>query len=110
MQGETSLELRKTLAKPIREINLRILRTPVYEYDDPSYTRVKFLRYADDVIIGVIGPKILAEQVREEMSVFLAKELKLELNQQKTIITHPATERAQFLGYLFQTAGPRWRR
>jgi group II intron reverse transcriptase/maturase len=110
IQGEASPGLRKALAKPIREINLNILRTPVYEYNDPSYTRVKFLRYADDVIIGVIGPKTLAEQVREELSEFLAKELKLELNQQKTIITHPATERAQFLGYLFQTAGPRWRR
>jgi len=87
VQGETSPGLRKTLAKPIREINLRILQTPVYEYNDPAYTRVKFLRYADDVIIGVIGPKSLAEQVREEMSGFLTKDLKLELNQQKTVIT-----------------------
>jgi len=110
VQGETNPSLRKTLAKPIREINLRILHTPVYTYNDPSYTRVKFLRYADDVIVGVIGPKSLAEQVREEMSVFLKEDLKLELNQQKTVITHPATERAQFLGYLFQTASPRWRR
>ncbi len=44
------------------------------------------------------------------MANFLKEDLKLELNQQKTVITHPATKRAQFLGYLFQTAGPRWRR
>ena len=98
------------LRKPIREINLRILQTPSDDFHDPSYTRVKFLRYADDVIIGIIGPKSLAEQVKEEMANFLRENLKLELNQQKTVITHLATERTQFLGYLFQTAGPRWRR
>lgn len=110
LQGEENPWLRKNLAKPIREINRRILQTPVYEFNDPSYIRVKFLRYADDVIVGIIGPKALAEQIREEMSDFLKEDLKLELNQQKTVIKHPATERAQFLGYLFQTAHPRWRR
>jgi len=110
LQGESNPRLRKTLTKPIREINRRILQTPSGDFHDPSYIRVKFLRYADDVIIGVIGPKSLAEQVREEMAIFLKEDLKLELNQQKTVITHLATERAQFLGYLFQTAGPRWRR
>jgi len=110
MQGETNPTLRKTLIKPIRTINRRILQTPSDDFNDPSYTRVKFLRYADDVIIGVIGPKSLAERVRDELAIFLKEDLKLELNQQKTVITHPATERAQFLGYLFQTASPRWRR
>jgi len=110
IQGEDNPRLRKALAKPIREINLRILQTPSDDFQDPFYTRVKFLRYADDVIVGIIGPKSLAEKVREDMAYFLKEDLKLELNQQKTVIKHPATERAQFLGYLFQTAGPRWRR
>ena len=109
-QGETHPTLRKTLIKPIRAINRRILQTPSDDFNDPSYTRVKFLRYADDVIIGVIGPKSLAESVRDELANFLKETLNLELNQQKTVITHPATERAHFLGYQFQTASPRWRK
>ena len=70
--------------------------------DDPSYIRVKFLRYADDVIIGVIGPNPWQNRSEKKCQYFWQEDLKLELNQQKTIITHPATERAQFLGYLFQ--------
>ena len=45
---------------------------------------MKFLRYADDVAIGVIGPKSLAEHLREELAAFLAEDLQLELNRQKT--------------------------
>jgi group II intron reverse transcriptase/maturase len=108
--GEADPTIRETLKDEIRDLNRRILQTPAYDYNDPSYTRVKFLRYADDVVTGVIGPKSLAEQVREEMAIFLDAELKLELNRDKTRITHLATEQAHFLGYASKTASPRWRR
>lgn len=110
MQGEANPILREGLKQPIHQLNQQILQTPAARYNDPSYTRVKFLRYADDVVVGVIGPKSLAEQVREELAIFLKEELKLELNQQKTVITHLATEQAHFLGYAFKTASPRWRK
>jgi hypothetical protein len=102
--------LRESLKDEIRALNRRILQTPTDDFNDPSYTRVKFLRYADDVVVGVIGPKSLAEQVREEMASFLEEDLKLELNRDKTLIKHLATEQAHFLGYVFKTASPRWRR
>jgi len=108
--GEAEPTLRKTLKNEIRDLNQRILQTPHGDYNDPSYTRVKFLRYADDVAIGVIGPKSLAERVREEMAAFLEESLMLELNKDKTLITHLATEQAHFLGYKFKTASPRLRR
>ena len=109
-QGETQPALRESLSRPIREINQRILHTPVYDFHDPHYIRVKFLRYADDVIIGVIGPKALAEQIQAEVAEFLKEDLKLELNQQKTLITHLPTEPAHFLGYALKTSSPRFRR
>jgi hypothetical protein len=108
--GETVPALRESLKGEIRDINLRILQTPPYDYNDPSYTRVKFLRYADDTIVGIIGPKSLAEQVRDEMAVFLDEDLTLELNPEKTRIIHLPTEPAPFLGYVFKTASPRRRR
>lgn len=108
--GQAQPHLRKTLQPAIRKLNRQILQTSVYDYNDPAYTRVKFLRYADDVIIGVIGPKTLAQQVIEEVAAFLHQDLKLELNRDKTEIRHLSTQRASFLGYEFQTASPRFRR
>jgi group II intron reverse transcriptase/maturase len=108
--GETEPALRESLKDEIRDINRRILQTPAYDYNDSSYIRVKFLRYADDTIVGIIGPKSLAERIRDEMAVFVDEDLKLELNTDKTRLTHLATEQAHFLGYVFRTASPRWRR
>ena len=108
--GEVDSTLRESLKDEIRALNRRILQTPTDDFNDPSYTRVKFLRYADDVVVGVIGPKPLAKQVREELASFLEEDLKLELNRDKTLIKHLATEQAHFLGYAFKTASPRWRR
>ena len=110
MQGEAEPELRGTLQDELRDLNRHILQTPVSDYNDPAYSRVRFLRYADDVIIGVTGPKALAEQVKDEVARFLEEDLKLELNPKKTRITHLPTEQAQFLGYRFKTASPRFRR
>ncbi len=109
-QGEADPTLRASLQPKCRELNRRILLTPTYDYHHPDYTRVKFLRYADDVVVGVIGPKALAEQIKEELALFLAEDLKLTLNREKTLITHLATDKAHFLGYAFKTANARWRR
>jgi group II intron reverse transcriptase/maturase len=108
--GQANPNFRKRLKPDIDHLNRQILQTPVYDYNASSYTRIKFLRYADDVLIGVIGPKALAEQVIDEVATFLQTDLKLELNRHKTRIKHLATERAEFLGYEFQTASPRYRR
>jgi len=110
LQAEVDPGLRKTLKNQLRKLNRDILQTPPYDYNDPAYIRVKFLRYADDVVIGIIGPKTQAELIRQELATFLDEDLKLELNQQKTVITHLATERAHFLGYIIKTASPRWRK
>lgn len=109
-QGEANPSLRKSLKKSIRRLNQHIIQTPAAKYDDPAYTRVKFIRYADDVAIGVIGPKSLAEQVINELAIFLEEELKLELNREKTQIYHLPSEPAPFLGYLFKTSKPRFRK
>lgn len=110
MQGETTPSLRANLYDQIFQLNRRILETPAAKYHDPRYTRVKFLRYADDVIVGVIGPKALTEKIVKEMAAFLKTDLKLELSQEKTQIIHLSTKPARFLGYLVKTAKPRLRR
>lgn len=109
-QGEADPESRASLQPELSRINHRILQTPALDYQDSSYTRVKFLRYADDVAVGVIGPKALAEQVKQEIGDLLQEELRLELNEAKTRILHLPTEKARFLGYEFKIAPPRLRR
>jgi hypothetical protein len=65
-------------------------------------TRLYYVRYADDWVIGVKGPKSLAETIRGEVKRFLQQELHLELNKHKTTITHLPTGRAFFLGTIIR--------
>jgi group II intron reverse transcriptase/maturase len=109
-QGEADPTCRVHLQSDLRRLNQRILRTPVFDYDDPAYTRAKCLRYADDIAVGVIGPKALADQMQEEIATVLWAELKLELNREKTRVIHVPTEKARFLGYEFKAASSRLRR
>ena len=67
--------------------------------DDPSYRRLRYIRYADDWLIGFIGPKTEAEEIKRQIGVYLQETLKLQLSEEKTLITHAATEAARFLGY-----------
>jgi group II intron reverse transcriptase/maturase len=66
---------------------------------DPGYRRLFYIRYADDHLLGFIGPKAEAEQIKTELAAFLRDALKLELNASKTLITHARTRVARFLGY-----------
>jgi hypothetical protein len=109
-QGETDPSCRDHLQGQLHRLNQEILRTPAAHDDDPAYARVKFLRYADDVAVAIIGPKTLAQHIQEEIASFLRHELHLELNREKTQVIHLATEKARFLGYEFKTASARLRR
>jgi group II intron reverse transcriptase/maturase len=81
-----------------RALELKLRQTPSKLHDDPDYIRIKYVRYADDWIIGLDGPKELAVSLREEVKTFLASELKLQLSVEKTHIRHARTEKAFFLG------------
>ena len=65
----------------------------------PGYRRLRYIRYADDVLLGFAGPKTEAEEIKRRLGRFLRDDLKLELSEQKTLITHARTDAARFLGY-----------
>ena len=50
-------------------------------------------------MLGFTGPKAEAEEIKTRLAGFLREELKLELSQAKTLITHAKTGAARFLGY-----------
>jgi len=67
-------------------------------HNDSSYKRLKYVRYADDFLIGIIGSRKDCVVIRDSIHVFLLKELKLNLNLEKTQITHARDDSAHFLG------------
>src|ERR1700756_2508653 len=82
-----------------RELAQQMRNLPYGDPMDPGYRRLKYIRYADDHILGFIGPKAGAEQIKARLAEFLRETLGLELNQQKTLITHARSQPARFLGY-----------
>lgn len=91
------------LAKQLRK---QAQQLPSLDPYDPNYRRLRYLRYADDVLLGFAGPKAETEEIKRELAGFLQQTLKLELSQEKTLITHATTQAARFLGYDIVTQQP----
>ena len=85
-----------TKAKELRKAMQQI---PSRDTTDPDFRRLHYVRYADDFLLGFTGPKEEAQEIKKILSEFLDKELRLELSEDKTLITHARTESARFLGY-----------
>jgi group II intron reverse transcriptase/maturase len=76
---------------------------PTQDPDDPGYRRLRYVRYADDILLGFAGPKAEAEEIKRRLGQFLQEGLKLELSATKTLITHARSGAARFLGYEITT-------
>ena len=82
-----------------RDLEKQLRSLPASDPMDPGYRRLKYTRYADDHILGFIGPKAEAGEIKAKLAKFLRETLGLELNQQKTLTTHARSQHARFLGY-----------
>ena len=85
--------------KRVQELELQRRMLPSQDVTDPNFRRLQYLRYADDFILGVIGTKVEAEEIKAAIGAFLKDKLHLEMSASKTLITHSRTEHARFLGY-----------
>lgn len=72
---------------------------PSVDTYDANYRRLRYVRYADDFILGFTGSKAEAKDIKKQIGDFLKIKLHLELSQEKTLITHATEESAKFLGY-----------
>ncbi|MEU7046789.1 reverse transcriptase domain-containing protein [Streptomyces varsoviensis] len=88
----------------VRSLYRQLHRLPSQDPKDPDYRRLRYVRYADDTLLGFVGPRAEAEEIKRRLATFLREDLKLELSQEKTLITHARTGRARFLGYEISTA------
>jgi len=87
-----NFELQKLLKKKRNKL-------PSKDTQDKNYRRLKYVRYADDFLLGFIGPIAEAQVIKEKIRKFLQEKLGLELSENKTLITHAVENKARFLGY-----------
>ena len=83
----------------VKQLLKELHRLPSKEPNDLNFRRLWYVRYADDFLLGFIGPKAEALIIKEKLGQFLSGILHLELSQEKTLVTHAGTKAARFLSY-----------
>jgi group II intron reverse transcriptase/maturase len=96
-KAQTAEERDKAL-RLVKAYDGLMLKTSSRNDMDENYKRLKYVRYADDFLCGVIGSKEDATNIKADIKIFLETKLKLELSEEKTLITHSETP-AKFLGF-----------
>lgn len=86
---------REKLIEEYKSATAQMLKLPAKQCDDK---KIKYVRYADDFLIAVNGNRQDCEKIKQELIEFISTTLKMELSQEKTLITHSNTS-ARFLGY-----------
>ncbi|MDE2753019.1 MAG: reverse transcriptase domain-containing protein [Gemmatimonadota bacterium] len=81
------------------QLRKQMQQLPSRDPQDPGYRRLRYVRYADDFVLGFSGPKAEAKEIRESLKTFLHDSLALELSEEKTLVTHATSKAARFLGY-----------
>jgi group II intron reverse transcriptase/maturase len=77
---------------------------PTYLDHDPNFARLRYVRYADDSLLGWMGTKAEADTIKQRVGHFLLDRLVLEMSEEKTLITHARDEKARFLNYHISTS------
>lgn len=93
-------ESRAAAVRELKSAQWRRSQTHYYPVKDTAMNRLTFNRYADDFVVGIIGPKADALRIKQEIGTFLSTTLHLTLSEEKTKITH-SSEKVRYLGYDF---------
>lgn len=95
------IERQRRLATTMSE-RMRLLRilhnTKNVDSFDPNFRRMRYIRYADDFVIMTIGTKDEAEMIKLNCKDVLKTKCGVNLNEDKTIITHMQEDKFKFLG------------
>lgn len=84
--------------KQSRGLRTLLRQTSTKDYMDPKYLRLHYVRYADDFVIAIAGPRRLAVEILNKVRDFLANDLKLDLSEEKTKLMHFTKKPIFFLG------------
>lgn len=98
LKNERDRQKIAALRMEIKKLHREMQQHPATLDMDGNFKRMRYVRYADDFLIGVIGSKEDCLKAKEDIKNFLLDKLKLELSDEKTLITN-GHDRAKFLGY-----------
>ena len=99
--GESNAEEVKRRHQEIASLD-RLRKTLPYTKPGSIFKRLRYIRYADDFLLGIIGSKVDAQEIATEVERFLKQELFLEVAREKSGIHH-GSQGTQFLGYGIRT-------
>ena len=86
-------------AKTAHQLVVERRKIPSVNTQDENYRRLRYVRYADDFLLGFTGSKADAEEIKAEIGRFLKEKLNLIMSEEKTLITNAGSQAAKFLGY-----------
>ena len=92
---KASGEQKKQAYKQWQKARKIMLKTPAKSQTDKV---IKYVRYADDFLIGVNGNREECQKIKQQIRDFMVNELHMEFSEEKTLITH-SNEGARFLNY-----------
>ncbi|QUM74709.1 reverse transcriptase/maturase family protein [Sphingopyxis granuli] len=95
--GGDGTEIRACLAQ-IEAIKRDRREIPSVDPMDPNFRRLRYCRYADDFLVGVIGSKADAVHIMADIQHFLADRLNLTVSPEKTGV-RDASKGSPFLGF-----------
>jgi RNA-directed DNA polymerase len=95
--GAELAEINAAMAE-IKAINKERRKVPSVDPMDPNFKRLRYCRYADDFLIGIIGSKEEAREAMASVERFLTETLKLAISPEKSGI-QAASKGVTFLGY-----------
>jgi len=95
LRNEKAEQRRMELFDELKSCKTDLRKIP---YSPNDNKKLVYVRYADDWLIGVCGDKADCEAVKAQVGAYLGNILKLELSEEKTLITH-SSKRVRFLGY-----------
>jgi hypothetical protein len=91
----SQVRLKQILRRKRREAHANGLR---YTKVDGKYIRIRYVRYADDFLIGVTGSKDLARKIINGARFFLKSQLQLKVNEEKSRVYDSFSEKVPYLG------------
>lgn len=98
LKNEQDEQKKGVLRSEITSLHREMQQLPATLDMDENFKRMKYVRYADDFLICVIGSKADCQKAKEDIKNFLQEQLKLQLSDEKTLITN-AHDTAKFLGF-----------
>lgn len=91
---------RKKIRLALREVRKQQAAQNKIKYyaDDPHHRKLWYVRYADDMLLGLTGPKSDALAILKEIEIAVDKELNMQIHPDKSGVEHHS-DGVLFLGY-----------